>query len=875
MKISNLFRGCGGGGLLVLIITFCLCFFAAVELKNVNPSVAAAAQNQLKQQGQGVPHGQPQKRQPNSNPSGQSVPGGQQRSKAKAGHQAQKQSRRQAPLDQAAGAGDPGSAPKMKQKKQQPPLQQTVERATGNAGAGGSQPQQQMTKEQMRELHKKKAAAAAASGGNAGNDNAGAPPVKDVKVDLETQVKEEKPGVGGPSDAKAADVAVENPDTDNDDDDDDDDDGVPDVLKNANKTGSSEATLDDGVYALLRFNRTSTECKKGCSPSGVPYRMIRTRPQLSAIKSRQSSNGNGMGGDGHSGGRQRPYHSPSGVSYESIRNRPKVDFKKTRESKDGSGGGGGRGQKQKPYHTVSGIPYADVRQRVPLPDWYYTKLSKSGEKKSEGVAFASTEQAAGLRPVDESLYTDPVLLGQPGDFFDGGRIRSRDYLRKTLHLNSNKQRLPKSLINTVTLRLKEIYHKSIRPLETLFKFEEMGLGSISEAVISAKPMVLFLGPWSTGKSTMINWFVGLPKASQLYTGSQPTTTDFTVVMAGDHPRTVEGIVLAADSKQPFAGLEQFGTQFLEKFQGLEYPSQLLERLTLVDTPGIIENNRQKSKDSRGYPFNDVTQWFIDRSHLIVLVFDPTKLDVGSELESLFARLKGKESQLRLFLNKADSIPMQELMRVYGTLFWNLAPLMNTTEPPRVYTGSCWWKELQAKGINAELFLSEEQNLLSDMNDIIENQLHNKIAMLRQHAIRVRTHALLVDRFLYMWNKNKQNEKFNVQDLVEKPEKFHIFKYVQHHANVSKYDLPDPSKYKEFFDEHPLTSFRSLESLCSLFAGCPIEIIESAIRVELPNLLNALDVSIKEHQSPDKSQNATLAFNETLTAANSNSSKSAE
>jgi len=361
---------------------------------------------------------------------------------------------------------------------------------------------------------------------------------------------------------------------------------------------------------------------------------------------------------------------------------------------------------------------------------------------------------------------------------------------------------------------------------------------------------------------MINWFVGLPKTSQLYTGIQPTTSDFTVVMAGDHPRFVEGIVLAADSKQPYAGLEQFGTQFLEKFQGLEYPSQLLERLTLVDTPGIIEN-RQKAKE-RGYPFNDVTQWFIDRSHLIVLVFDPTKLDVGSELESLFARLKGKESQLRLFLNKADSIPMQELMRVYGALFWNLAPLMNVTEPPRVYTGSCWWKELQAKGINAELFLSEEQNLLSDMNDIIENQLHNKIAMLRQHALKVRTHALLVDRFLYMFNKNKQNEKFNVQDLIEKPEKFHIFKYVQHHANVSKYDMPDPAKYKELFEEHPLSSFRNLESLCSHFAGCPIELIETAIRVELPNLLNSLDASIKEHQNPDKGQSndTTLAFNET-------------
>ena len=181
--------------------------------------------------------------------------------------------------------------------------------------------------------------------------------------------------------------------------------------------------------------------------------------------------------------------------------------------------------------------------------------------------------------------------------------------------------------------------------------------------------------------------------------------------------------------------------------------------------------------------------------------------------------------------------------------------------------------MQAKGINAELFLSEEKNLLNDINDVIENQLHNKIAMLRQHAIKVRTNALLVDRFLYMWNKNQNNEKFNVQEMIEKPEKYHIYKFVQHHANVSKYDMPEPSKYKQLFDEHPLTTFRSLESLCSLFAGCPIEILESAIQSELPTLLNSLDVSIKEHQAPDaKEKNETAAGSEKNKSVDSNSTK---
>jgi len=52
------------------------------------------------------------------------------------------------------------------------------------------------------------------------------------------------------------------------------------------------------------------------------------------------------------------------------------------------------------------------------------------------------------------------------------------------------------------------------------------------------------------------------------------------------------------------------------------------------------------------------KWFIDRADLIFVVFDPTKLDVGIELESTFRQLKGRESQIRLILNKADTISSQ-------------------------------------------------------------------------------------------------------------------------------------------------------------------------------------------------------------------------
>ena len=95
--------------------------------------------------------------------------------------------------------------------------------------------------------------------------------------------------------------------------------------------------------------------------------------------------------------------------------------------------------------------------------------------------------------------------------------------------------------------------------------------------------------------------------------------------------------------------------FLEKLQCYEYPNALLERVTLVDTPGIMENSKQ---GKRGYPFNEVMAAMIDRADLVFSVFEPSKLDVGHELESAFKQLEGHQSKIRLILNKADSVNSQ-------------------------------------------------------------------------------------------------------------------------------------------------------------------------------------------------------------------------
>lgn len=81
-------------------------------------------------------------------------------------------------------------------------------------------------------------------------------------------------------------------------------------------------------------------------------------------------------------------------------------------------------------------------------------------------------------------------------------------------------------------------------------------------------------------------------------GAEPTTSEYTVIMHGERSRSVEGIVMAADSSRSFSPLEKFGQGFLERLVGIEMPHKLLERVTFVDTPGIIENRKQQERGGR-------------------------------------------------------------------------------------------------------------------------------------------------------------------------------------------------------------------------------------------------------------------------------------
>jgi hypothetical protein len=69
-----------------------------------------------------------------------------------------------------------------------------------------------------------------------------------------------------------------------------------------------------------------------------------------------------------------------------------------------------------------------------------------------------------------------------------------------------------------------------------------------------------------------------------------------------------------------------------RFEGSQCPARLLEEISLVDTPGVLSGEKQRIE--RNYNFIDACEWFATRCDLILLLFDPYKLDISDEFKQV-------------------------------------------------------------------------------------------------------------------------------------------------------------------------------------------------------------------------------------------------
>ncbi|XP_061342236.1 EH domain-containing protein 1 isoform X2 [Gastrolobium bilobum] len=383
-----------------------------------------------------------------------------------------------------------------------------------------------------------------------------------------------------------------------------------------------------------------------------------------------------------------------------------------------------------------------------------------------------------------------------------------------------------SSVTSIIDGLKRLYIQKLKPLEATYRFNDFVSPLLTNSDFDAKPMVMLLGQYSTGKTTFIKHLLksSYPGA---HIGPEPTTDRFVVVMSGPDERSIPGNTIAVQADMPFSGLTTFGTAFLSKFECSQMPHPLLEHITFVDSPGVLSGEKQRTQ--RAYDFTGVTSWFAAKCDLILLLFDPHKLDISDEFKRVISSLRGHDDKIRVVLNKADQVDTQQLMRVYGALMWSLGKVLNTPEVMRVYIGSFNDKPVNdavSGPIGKELFEKEQDDLLSDLKNIPKAACDRRINEFVKRARAAKIHAYIISHLKKempaMMGKAKVQQKL-IDNLAGE------FGKVQREFHLPAGDFPNVEHFREILNGYNIDKFEKLKPKM-------IQAVDEMLGYDIPNLL---------------------------------------
>eukprot|EP00894_Picocystis_sp_ML_P005413 jgi/Pico_ML_1/55930/g1540.t1 len=173
-----------------------------------------------------------------------------------------------------------------------------------------------------------------------------------------------------------------------------------------------------------------------------------------------------------------------------------------------------------------------------------------------------------------------------------------------------KPRMSVKNCSSISEGLKHIYNSKLKAIEATYLFSDFHSPLLRDSDFDAKPTVMMLGQYSVGKTSFIKFLLDGEEYPNALIGPEPTTDRFVSVMHSHDRSSVPGNTLAVQRDQPFSGLAKFGTAFLNKFLGAYMPSELLESITIIDTPGVLSGEKQRLE--RMYDFPNVVRWFAER-----------------------------------------------------------------------------------------------------------------------------------------------------------------------------------------------------------------------------------------------------------------------
>lgn len=229
----------------------------------------------------------------------------------------------------------------------------------------------------------------------------------------------------------------------------------------------------------------------------------------------------------------------------------------------------------------------------------------------------------------------------------------------------------------------EIQNRVNKKIAPLFSKYDMDFSSL-ESSMKWKPIVLIIGNYSSGKSTLINELIG---ADIQRTGQAPTDDAFTVITAegSNRPEEVPGSTLVNDDRLPFVKFKQYGEKLISHMCLKNIDSPTFENMAIIDSPGMLDATTEKD---RGYDYMEVLGEFAKMADLIVLMFDPHKAGTIKETYSAIRNTlpeKSGEDRIVFVMSRIDECDnISDLVRSYGTLCWNMSQMTGRKDIPHIY-----------------------------------------------------------------------------------------------------------------------------------------------------------------------------------------------
>ncbi|MEM8820712.1 MAG: dynamin family protein [Pseudomonadota bacterium] len=286
-------------------------------------------------------------------------------------------------------------------------------------------------------------------------------------------------------------------------------------------------------------------------------------------------------------------------------------------------------------------------------------------------------------------------------------------------------------------KIRDFHEEALDPIAEQFIFQRPP--TVGE--IRRPPLVFLLGNHSSGKSTFVNFLLG---AEVQKTGVAPTDDDFTIITHSHAEDDRDGHAVVSNPDLPYEGLRHFGDQLVAHVKLKLRASELLRNVTLIDSPGMIDE--AKAESGRGYDFPGVVRWFAERADLVLIFFDPDKPGTTGETLQVFNKsLSGIDHKLTIVMNKMDQFRnMHDFARACGALCWNLGKVIPRKDLPLIYNTFVPIEGQPRSGLPMEDFEKAREDLVSELKRAPARRLDNMITQVQNFAERLRLHAFVID-----------------------------------------------------------------------------------------------------------------------------------